>query len=130
MNCVTNKRVYRAIAICATVGCLAFWGQFADWSFAGCQAPNPNSKLCTSLPPDAVTQCQWPCDGTIYTINNFPDGTVPSQSGSTAEAQADCWQSGPCQLSEDLLSCATVLMGSWHAGTKVVGGTAQCPPPG
>jgi hypothetical protein len=97
-----------------------------------CKIPSESQKKC-SHPENSVSDCSaWPggdCVGhSQYSINDFPDGTTPSDSGTTSEEEVDCYQETKCRNnSEDVSKCETAPVLPYVLGYKVVSGTGDCP---
>jgi len=109
---------------------------------AECQKPNPNTVHCISdedlKTAAGVTifyaNCQsagTPCSSNVYERANFPDGTVASDEGTTAEETAECWRSVVCQYDPDGDECVVdeeaTDNNAWAAASKVVEGENECP---
>lgn len=110
------------------------------WGFArhasgqgGCQIPNPNTKLCKEdIPSDAVASCdtltrsQAGCRaesrGFVCEINSFPDGTVESDFGHTAQDPAPCWRKNYCIYNEASMQCEASGRSDtgWHPKSRYV----------
>ncbi len=126
----------REMVLGLIVAFIALECQIIDWAFGdGCRVPNPNEKFCEPLPKDARTICggvaQEDCTGKIYEIENFPDGTYPSKSGTTSEVQASCIKSKSCYWdasSQEGKCVAPADFGVPAPATKIVVGDKDCPP--
>jgi len=101
-----------------------------------CQKPDPNSDLCADTPEDSTSSCDAAnaaagdgCDVTVYEINNFPEGDVEADKGTTSEEQADCKRSKACDLDQDTGTCVAHSGGwsGWNQATKTIVGTNACP---
>lgn len=97
-----------------------------------CEKPNPNTVFCKDLPSDAQFTCNGlsPCEGAIYDIHNFPNGTVSSPEGSTKDAQAPCWRTKVCSLDtsvEPNICKAPASFTNWTPGTMKQVGDRECP---
>ncbi|MBQ6620161.1 MAG: hypothetical protein IJH68_08460 [Thermoguttaceae bacterium] len=99
-----------------------------------CQIPNTNEEYCRDYPDDAVTSCNSiePGDGGlgcraagarfVYTINSFPEGTVPSDAGHTKQISEPCWARFLCDYCELVGRCVahTAPADGWHPKSKYV----------
>ncbi len=123
----------------AAFGAVVLGGQVAVWATTACQAPNPSTKLCATIPADAVSACSnanpnagLGCGVSVYETNSFPDGAVSASSGSTKEVQADCQRSQTCKLDSSVQpqKCVVYTAGGWSGwsqAAKTTTGDAQCP---
>jgi uncharacterized membrane protein len=104
------------------------------FTVVACQQPNSSTKKCYE-PTGSVADCTaWPggaCAGkSIYSINDFPDGTMSASSGTTAQEQDDCYQETPCrQKQQDPYQCETAPTLPYVLGNKTVSGADPCPEP-
>lgn len=119
MTSFPKIRVLLAVSSVATVAVLSIG--LATTS-AKCQHPNPNEKLCKTLPDDAVKQC----DGTsstlclvaevaVYDIKPFPDGAVDGGTTYTTTTFTDCWRKQGCRW-DTAVSPQRCVAGSWLPG--------------
>lgn len=117
---------------------LALTTATSSWAVYSCKQPNPSTVLCASIPPGVLTSCssagfQSECDGAgTAEIENFPDGTVRSEAGSTAQEQKDCIRTRACVWNPDgaggIGECvADHFWGAWQPAAKTVVGTNPCP---
>lgn len=116
-----------------SVGTLLLGATATVWATSACKVPNPNTKLCAAVPPGTSVTCRGTegpegCNSVqTANINNFPDGNVDSQSGTTAEDLADCMRTAQCYWDDDEEECVAVNPGPWTAAAKTVVGSQQCP---
>ncbi|MDR2441743.1 MAG: DUF1573 domain-containing protein [Planctomycetaceae bacterium] len=77
--------------------------------------------------------CTWAADkdsfvGSIYSIEDFPDGTDPSDEGTTSEVMENCYQETRCrQTSGDATQCETAPTLPYVQAAKVSVGEGTCP---
>ncbi|MDR0706084.1 MAG: hypothetical protein LBF88_14015 [Planctomycetaceae bacterium] len=97
-----------------------------------CKVPSKNTKKCFH-PTNAVTDCtEWPggdCVGrSIYSIVDFPDGTDPSDEGTTSEVMENCYRETRCrQKIGDATQCETAPTLPYVQAAKVSVGEGTCP---
>ncbi len=100
-----------------------------------CAKPNINTVLCIN-PTDGVGACAGipigQCSGKkVYTIKNFPNGSVPAATGATKQVQDDCYKYTTCKwvVGQGCVSGTTFPGGNvWYQGAKtVVNPDVTCP---
>lgn len=73
-----------------------------------CQKPNPSTKACHE-PDNAVASCdkvdELECATTsavyVYEIEQFPDGTIKTDTGATKTVSANCYRWKGCSWDDD-----------------------------
>jgi hypothetical protein len=126
------------IGLLAAIATLVF--QVAGW--AQCQQPNTSTVACFTPGPNnpaPVNTCKGipflNCGSNVavYTIKNFPDGSVNSPKGATQQQQANCYQYTTCTW-EIAVGCVPGTQypgaGNWFQVLKTVNNPGvTCPAP-
>lgn len=121
------------LAIVGTASLVLLVLQAASFATNACQEPNPSTVFCTSgantyTCADQFTGplCRTAID--MFERNQFPDGAVQSQNGTTKEAEADCSRSRDCVWDDDKESCSSAAdFSPWNVEDKTVVGDNACP---
>ena len=120
------------VLACATAGTIVVGLHQEGWAITACQKPNPSTVYCVQGIP--VSSCtglnETDCKKTKHELvrNKWPEGHVPSPTGTTTQELTDCWQAKSCAWHVDLALCvANPTMSDWVKLDKTVEGTATCP---
>jgi len=132
---VRERGLWYVLVGCGLVSLGVLAGGTLSWAYqTPYKKPNPSLKLCIAVPPDGVLDCGdvWDPDecvaSKIYAINEFPDGSVDSDTKSnTHQVQRNCWFEVYCDWDFSWTPhCQVNGWGPWHPAAK----TESYLPPG
>lgn len=122
----------KVLLTCLGVAAATLLCQSASLATNACQQPNPNLVFCTSIirTYSCADEDRAFCNGTVSAAerNQFPDGAVQAGSGTTKEAESDCYRTKMCVWDDDTSVCQPAAdYGMWFQEDKTVVGTNKCP---
>jgi len=131
----TRFSAVHGLLLCLLAVALVLGLQVYGWATDACQVPNPSTVFCTANEPaigcSAASErdCTAPDRIAAFERNQFPQGAVSSKSGTTKQAQADCWRRKYCVWNPDAdpKCSANTNFDAWKPGDKTVVGDATCP---